>query len=195
MWKCFHCSWKHSWKHSLKPGHANKGTFAKICYRTFFSFTSVKKMSFFHCSHTFSACTLPMWKKLSGFFDHSMTSSTFICYGYLTVLRSVISELWYGVKWCLRKCCSFNEHVHFCADTNERSKDRWNERQSDCIYCREKLWRSVKVLLFVKKYITSKTKQQQEKECLLLTNFYPFCLLLVVHQRKKWVSRLLILLR
>lgn len=102
MWKCFHCSWKHSWKHSLKPGHANKGTFAKICYRTFFSLTSVKKISFFYCSHTFSACTLPMWKKLSGFFDHSMTSSTFICYGYLTVLRSVISELWYGVKWCLR---------------------------------------------------------------------------------------------
>ena len=170
---------------------------AKICNRTFFSLTSVKKMSFFHCNRTFSACTLPMWRKLSGFFDHSMTSSTFICYGYLTVLRSVISKLWYRVKWCLRNVVLLMSMfaVHFCADAIKRSKDRWKERQSDCIYCREKLWRSVKVLPFVKKYVTSKTKQQQEKECLLLTNFYPFCLLLVVHQRKKWVSRLLILLR
>ena len=154
-------------------------------------------MPFFHCNHTFSACTVAMWRKLSGSFDLWQAVHLLFCYGYLTVLRSVISELWYGVKWCLRNVVLLMSMfaVHFCADTNERSKDRWNERQSDCIYCREKLWRSVKVLLFVKKYVTSKTKQQQEKECLLLTNFYPFCLLLVVRQRKKWVSRLLILLR
>ena len=154
-------------------------------------------MYFFHCNRTFSACTIPMRRKLSGSFYLWQAVHLLFCYGYLTVLRSVISKLWYGVKWCLRNVVLLMSMfaVNFCADTIERSKDRWNERQSDCIYCREKLWRSVKVLLFVKKYVTSKTKQQQEKECLLLTNFYPFCLLLVVHQRKKWVSRLLILLR
>ena len=112
-------------------------------------------------------------KKLSGFFYHSMTSSTFICYGYLTVLRSVISKLWYRVKWCLRNVVLLMSMfaVHFCADTNERSKDRWNERQSDCIYCREKLWRSVKVLLFVKKICNIQNKTTTGKRMSFVDKF------------------------
>lgn len=159
----------------------------------FFPLTSVKKKCLFFTVITPSLLEPGQSEESC----QALLSSIFICYGYLAVLRSVIRKLWYRVKWCLRNVVLLMSMfaVHFCADTIERSKDRWNERQSDCIYCREKLWRSVKVLLFVKKYITSKTKQQQEKEYLLLTNFYPFCLLLVVHQRKKWVSRLLILLR